>query len=540
MAAITSQTVDVCIRCQVLTGVWECFGVDRAIEVDPESVGYEGNEWGPLKASFTLKRNGWAAWPDLSPFTPVEIEIGGVVVWEGRTNGTPLKLGAETQISVQCEGWQMHLDDDLYKRLYVHASLTDWKDVRSSLEANLAYYQAAPQVQAESGVITLTIPRETHITENQTTFGVFLDLGEAAARAIAVTFGETFITPERYKLYVIGATNVGELLTGPADVVYEVDPASPVSGPHVFSTAYRYVGIQITYRDTTTVTGPGDEYIKITGINVFGEAAYESAGVSVLKASTVIENALAEATKLLSPDLTQIDTAADLFDIPALVMPSAKTPRQMAEATNTFHGWLLYLDLERRVNFKPPPTDPALEVGAFSGEQSEQPSAGEAANIYSAVVVEGTAPNGEPLSVTVTSAELGATTVVDQRGFVHEKAISLSNATNTTIMREIGEIWLRDQLIIPFAGAFTAPVGALRNVLGGQPVHPSLICRHINEPLRVAHAIDPSDGSVGRDGFVVGGSYDHATQTAQVTLGARVEAIESLLARLAVVQEVSS
>src|ERR1700727_2858382 len=90
-AVVTSQTLDVSIRAEVLNGVWETFGVDRDVEVMPETVSYEGDSWGCLKASFTLRRNPWAAWPDLSPFTPIEIEIGGVVVWIGRTEGTPLK-----------------------------------------------------------------------------------------------------------------------------------------------------------------------------------------------------------------------------------------------------------------------------------------------------------------------------------------------------------------------------------------------------------------------------------------------------------------
>ena len=541
---VTSQTVDVSINAEVLDGVWECFGVDRAVEVRPETVSYEGNEWGPLKASFVLKRNGWAAWPDLSPFTPVEIWVGGVLCWEGRTNGTPLKLGAETQISVQCEGWQMHLDDDLYKRLYVHSALTDWKDARSFVETQLAHYQAGPQVQAETGAIVLSLPKGCFVqsSEPHTYFGVILDLGEAAAKQVVFTLGEnTFLGGADHKLYCRGAQSVGDFQEGPFEeglVDFTVEGAS---GTHTatFTEPQRYVQIFIFQHEGEGET-PADEALKITAISVFREEAYESAGSSVLKASTVIENALAEATKLLSSDLSQIDTAADEFDIPTLVMANYKTPRQQIEACNSFHNWLTQIDLERRMVFAPPSTEPLLEWGSWSGEGLEDLSAGEGSEIYNRVLVEGVEPNSDPVDVSVTAEEVGATTVVDQRGFRRSKAISLSNATNPTVAKEIGTVWLDDQVIIPFSGSVKANVGSLRTVLGGQPVHPSQVCRHVNELLRISNAINPSDGSVGRDGRIVSCTYSHAEQAGEFTLGARTSSLEALLSRLAVIQEVGT
>ncbi len=97
---ITTQTADICIRVEVLDGTWETYGADRDVEVLPETLVCSSNEWGPEKASFVLRRNPWAQWPDWTPFSPVEIEEGGVVIWEGRTIGTPIKAGAEQQVSV--------------------------------------------------------------------------------------------------------------------------------------------------------------------------------------------------------------------------------------------------------------------------------------------------------------------------------------------------------------------------------------------------------------------------------------------------------
>jgi hypothetical protein len=190
--------------------------------------------------------------------------------------------------------------------------------------------------------------------------------------------------------------------------------------------------------------------------------------------------------------------------------------------------------------FAPLSTEPEWEIGAWSGEQIQDASAGEAADLYDAVIVTGTAANGEALTVTVTAAELNATTVIGERGFTRAKTISLSNATDETVMAKIGRVWLEDQLEVPYGGAITAPVGAIRAVLGGQPQHPSLVCRHVNQLLRVSHAVDPSSGGIGRDGRIVSCQYNHSEQTAQISLGARTASFEALLQRLAVTAEVGS
>ena len=536
---VTSQTLDVSIKAEVLNGVWETYGVDRDVEVMPETVSYEGDSWGCLKASFTLRRNPWAAWPDLSPFTPIEIEIGGVIVWIGRTEGAPLKAGAEAQINVQCGGWSQHLDDDLYKRVYIHSTLSDWKDIRSFLTAPLGGFPQAATVTVEANNIAFGWP--AHLTlVNDGAVGVGIDLGEPCAAAIVLGLewvNETSNANQNIEIYG-SAAGVGE-----SRVFLYSD--TPGTGTHTVTatitpgTAYRYLWITAVSVAGGNFVTEGDLSVKIKELAIYSNTAYESGGSSVLRASTVIETALPYAP-LLSTDLSQIDTAADDFDIPSLVLSTPQTPRQVAEAVNAFHLWVLAVDLERRMVFAPPSDEPEWQIGSWSGENIEDASAGEAADIYSAVVVTGTAANGEALEVTVTAAELNATTVVGERGFTRAKTISLSNATDETVMRSIGRVWLEDQLEVPYGGAITAPVGAIRAVLGGAPQHPSLVCRHVNQLLRVSHAVDPSSGGIGRDGRVVAVSYSHLEQTATLTLGARTDSVQALLERLAVTGEVGS
>lgn len=531
---ITTQTRDVSIRAEVLNGFWETYGVDRDVAVDPESLQASANEWGPDKASFTLRRSPWAAWPDLAPFTPIEIEVGGILTWEGFTSGTPLKAGAEEQINVQCEGWQYSLDDDLYRRVYVHGTLSDWKDMRAAIAARLNYMPASAQVQVESGAIVLSFPKGTTIGP-EAGVGVLLDLGESgAARYITVTIGSATFASETF-LFWCKAGETAEALSNAT--IFDVHPESYAGGgtiTHAIPAGGRYVSLYL-YREVSSYSPSEDQTLKITGITVFSEEAYESAGASVLKASAVIEDALTHAP-LISTDLSQIAVAEDLYDIPSFTMTSAKTPREVCEAVNSFHSWVTKIDLSRRMVFAPRPSEPQYEYGSWSGEEVSDVSANEGAEIYDKVLVEGTEADGTALTVTVTATG----NIVAERDFNRAQAIQISNVLTQAMGEKLGEVFLDEHQTIPFSGSVTANVGSIRNVQNGQPCHPSLLLRHAQELLRISHMIDPSTGGVGRDGVIAAVSYTHATQSAEVTLGVRTDNLSILLDRLAAAEEIGS
>lgn len=526
-SAVTTQTLDMCIRAEVLGGTWETYGVDRAIDVDPETLSLTFNEWGPDTASFVLRRSPWASWPDLQPYTPIEVEIGGVVAWEGRTSKTPLKAGAEQQISIQGEGWQYSLDDDLYRQLYVHSTLTDWKDFRSIPTANLAAYVASPQIQAQQGSIVITYPASVPAAGSA---AVVLDLGVAdAARVLTIQWALTAGAANRAFYY--GSSETLGTEAPQTATIYSSTAAGGATT--VVAVSGRYVYLRF---DSNSHTPTSDETLKITSVAVFGSSAYESAGSSVLKAATVVESALTAAAPLISTDLSQIASEEDEYDIPSLVMANYRTPREMIEAVNAFHDWTTKIDLARRMVFAPRPTEALLEFGSWSGEEIEDTSAGEGAEIYDKVIVEGTEADGTPLNVPVT----GARNVISERGFTRAKAVPVQNVLTQGVAERLGEIYLDAHEETPFAGSLKATVGSVRNVQTGQPVHPSQIGRHVQELLRVSHMIDPNTGGVGRDGLMVGVSYSHADQTAEVTLGNRLDNFSVVLARLAVAEEVSS
>jgi hypothetical protein len=179
---------DAVVRLQALDGQWETAGVDRLRGIVPEDISLSANGWGPDTASFTLRRDPGAVHPDLTAFTPCEVEIAGEVVWSGRVRETPTKDGQDPQISVQGQGWQYHLDDDVYERFYVHTRLSDWKDVRTFPDAPLANFGTAGQVQSEGRAVTFGWANGAILAAGARV-GVTLDLGPNASwRRIVALF----------------------------------------------------------------------------------------------------------------------------------------------------------------------------------------------------------------------------------------------------------------------------------------------------------------------------------------------------------------
>lgn len=396
------QTTDLTVRLKVLNGTWETCGADRAIGVDPESLVCTANEWGPEKASFTLRRSVIAIWPDLSSFTPVEIEIGGIVVWYGRTEETPFKGGSAQTINVQCVGMQYHLDDDVYSKAYVHAKLTDWRDVRSFLESDLTKFKAQAQVGSGQGQITLGWAKNSTVVIDDCV-GVILDTGvnNKAARAVITLDGST-VTNETLSLYVRGGDTVTELMTTVNEAISAHPAKESATLAGTFPTASRYIMVFLIY------TGVGGEFgndniAKITSLSLFSDTAYESGGVSILKASQVIKDSIKEATLLLSSDLSQI--AATEFDIPDFALTRQTTPRETIEAANAYHNYITKVDTLSRLIFQPRPAKPQLEIGAWDGSEPENTSSNSGAEIYNRVLVEAQEGNGESVLVERTSTQ---------------------------------------------------------------------------------------------------------------------------------------
>lgn len=390
-----SDATDIAVRVQVLDGQWETLGRDRYAGITPEGVRLTHNAWGPDTASFTLRRDPGAAHLDLATWTPIEVEVAGRPSWDGRLKETPSQDGDDPQISVQAEGWQYHLDDDVYERKYVHTRLADWKDQRSLLGANLALFTVAPQVQSGDGGVVLSLQAGLAVVAGVTTVGVTLDLGRfSTAAKIAIDWESS---NNDGGASIVARTHSTEDASAGGNDAFSGTLASGASGSTVgnFTTPARYVTLFVQHTTTGTLTA--DVWFRLRAIRVFTDNAYEAGMQSVLTADVIVNDALDRATVKLSADRSGIQ--AGTFPIPEFALDGAKSPREVLTGANAYENYELRMALGRKLIFRPRPTAAVHEVGEWRGCEFKDASANSGEEIYNRVSVEATGPDGSSLGI---------------------------------------------------------------------------------------------------------------------------------------------
>ncbi len=401
------QSKTVVIRVQTLSGAWETLGADRARGVWPENVVLSSNAWGPDKASFSLHRDPGMMWPDLGAFTPVKVEVGGLLRWSGRISETPTSQSSRV-INVQCEGWQYHLDDDSYAWSYLHTKLGDYKDQRGVPGATLGSgaLNAAGACTVDGAGIYLGWPSGTTLAVG-TGIAAVLDLGAACAKRVVVSIESANASPD-LTFYVIGADYPGNsYIAGTYDTAVSIvqNTGAQVSTAGTFATARRYVHVVLVSTSLAAPIGQ-DHWCKVAGCAVFADTAYESALASLLNATDIIPDALDRATMLLSDDRSQIDPNATVtFAFPEFALDGQKTARDVLSAANAVHDYSLKIDESRRLIFKPKASAALIEIGEWPGSSFDDASANSGDEIYNRVVVEGTAADGEKLSLSRSASQ---------------------------------------------------------------------------------------------------------------------------------------
>jgi hypothetical protein len=392
------------VRLEALDGGWETCGQDRFPGVVPETVSVASNPAGHDTCSFQLKRDPDLIHPDLTAFTPCEIEEEGVLIFEGRVQETPSRSGGDDEsITVNGRGWQYHLDDDVFERSWVHASLTDWQDTRSKPGVDLTVYRTSGQVEAGNGVIVLGWAQGADMQTGQRV-GVTLDLREADAKRVVVELEHVNMVGNPFTIACVGHDLDDAGAAGASNGETYWSAGAPGSGFQGGSTTspHRYVTIWLN-RDSAPGAAGADRLYRIKSIKVFRQAAYESGNASVLKATDVLEDALPYAP-LLSQDTSEIQATS--FNIPDFAAAGLRTPREYGDAANAFHRYRLRLRPGKQLQFGPFPSAPKFKVGDWGGFTFEDTSANSGEEIYNRCVIEGTGPDGQPLRVSRYAAQL--------------------------------------------------------------------------------------------------------------------------------------
>lgn len=397
----------VTVRLKLVGGQWETCGVDRLAGIYPEDVELTADRWGYRSAQFVLRRDPAAIWPDITAFTEVTIDVDGSRAWEGRVTDTPSRDTTDQVITVACEGWQAHLDDGLVDRVWVHDDLTAWKDYRSFPGAPLGsgtnQFPAGYQVNTGDGKISLSIPNGSPMVQN-TGVAVILDLGQGRlAKRIVATWASTW-TAASMKLYARGVPD--GLFHGASDYADAFLPtltAGPTTSAGNLGNGYRYIVLNAMYTAASTTAGL-DVTVTLSSVKVFGETAYESGNASVLKASTVISDAIRAGTLKLSADMTGIEEPSSV--LPVYAPDGPRTPREHIDAVNAYHGWSTKIGRERRPIFRARSSAPKYEIGSWSGAEIQDASGGSGQDLFNRVIVTGTDPAGQPVRADVSATSL--------------------------------------------------------------------------------------------------------------------------------------
>lgn len=424
------------IGLKALGGTWEWVGSDRNAGIWHEGLSCEADRWGPSKASFALKRSPAAAFPDLGAFTDVEITDNGVPVWSGRISETPTS-DAQHSVSVQCDGWQYHLDDDVYSRQYLHTKLADYKDQRGMPSAVLGSgsLTTAGQVTADGNGVYLGFPNGTTLAVG-TGVAAVLDLGDGCTGKRIVASWESSNNVPSMDVLVIGADYPGNsYAAGTFDTAITFANNAGTGGTNsgTLTTARRYIHL-VMYLVSAPGALPFDAFVKFTGVAVFADTAYESANASLITASTIVGDALDRGTILLNTDRSLITATSFVF--PAFGSTEPKTPREIINAVaatgfDSTHDAMTQVDVYRRMVFAPQPTVAAFEIGAWSGAPVDDASANSGDEIYSRVIVTGQSADGLQLSEATAANDI-ATGAGSGVPITSPAATNPSFATNTT------------------------------------------------------------------------------------------------------------
>ena len=413
------QAANAVIRVSTLNGKWETLGVERHAGIVPENIQLQSNEWGPDTASFSLRRDPSSIWPDLLAFTPVEIEIGGKLVWDGFIVQTPTSESDGGTINVQAKGWQYHLDDDSIEKFWVHSKLSDWKDVRSFPAANLNYFRSGTNASAGDGVITLGWPDNSYI-QASTIAGVVLDLGETnSATSISVTWevpnGSTRISSSAsMKVVARTANSIGDIRNG-ADAftptaMGALGTTTTTGG--TWSSPKRYVLLGLEFSGVSQ--SAANEYaVKIKNVSLSAKTSYYSSASKVVTGvppSDIVKDVLPLAPLLDQSTAAITDSSYKLPHVSAI--DGGKTAREYISLANSYDDNSAKVVPGRQLVYGPKPVIPSTVIGVWPGSKFSDASANSGDDIYNRVVVEGTGPDDQPLRVT-RSATASATEKID-------------------------------------------------------------------------------------------------------------------------------
>lgn len=406
---------DVTVRVRPLDQPWETIGTGNYRGITPQGVLPEWDEGGPSNLTFLLRRDTKANSLDIGAGAEIEVDIAGRVnVWEGYVSETPKRAGGDQVWTVTCRGWQSILDDEdvIDGVTLVHSTLTDFKDARSYLDCDLVQFVSAPTINTDGG-ITVMFPKGMASAAGIRIAMAVVDLGPDGACKRAVLQWKHSASDANTYMLLRGADTVADLhSTGTYEdvVVTTVTGTATGTTAGTFSTPRRYVAFGLFNGMGTAIAA--ETWARARKILLFGDTAYESGNASVFTSDLAVAKALALGTVGLSADRSKIQ--ASTFAIPDCQLDwKGTSPRDLIRKVAAYEDWLFKLLPGRVPSWGPRPSTPALEVGEWTAlPQDDDTSANALAPIYNRVAVCATSPEGLPVRVKRSAADVATSGLI--------------------------------------------------------------------------------------------------------------------------------
>lgn len=508
---------------RALGGTWGQIGAEYAPGVVPESIVASVNHKGPDTASFIVRRDPSVQWPDLREGNPVDISRYGKGGWAGYIDSVSGDAG-EGQIIVQCKGAQHHGDHDLIRPFYVQRKLTDWKDWRSNLGADLGTFVVAGQTEVGEGGLIFSHPAGSVAANNM----AYFDAGPGnLVKRVVIAWSKNF--SGNNALYFRRGNSVADMNSGTGlSTINNATGAQSGTYALTLATPSRYVGIRM---DSNGYTRSNDESCKISAALLFGETAYESGNESDFTLDELVKHVRDNGTDLWSDSDEHIEAFS--YGIPELAPKERRTPNELIELGQAFHDVRLGVDAEWKVVAQMRPSAPEIKVGSWTRRDFKD-GALSLDSLVSGVVVEGQSSSAEQLEVERDSQDVNANlvTIPERQGFTKRIAIPVQSTLTTALGERMGDVYLGTHITSPFKGEQVVQgYGDLRTVLGDAPVHAFDALLHWEKLLRFDQLIDPDTGGIGRDGRMKSITYNGDTEESTIAIDNESRSFEALAAR---------
>jgi hypothetical protein len=158
-------------------------------------------------------------------------------------------------------------------------------------------------------------------------------------------------------------------------------------------------------------SGPLDSTLRATGSPATA-AHFAAALTPAITADQVISDAVSSG----GSDLTANTPTAPTTTLSHVVTDGHKTPREMIDSVNAYHGWITRVNENKQLTFKSRPTVPIAQLGKASGYDFTDQAASSGADVYSRIIVEGQDYQGAALRVVRTAAQLASAIQISAAG----------------------------------------------------------------------------------------------------------------------------